>query len=992
MTHFKLSLLTFFMLTATLFSADNQRPPVVSLSKPNILFLISDDQSWIHTGMAGCKGVKTPNFDKVAKQGIYFRNAFCSSPGCAPSRGAILSGQDFWRLKEGAVQRSVFPASVVSYPEILEANGYHVGVQGKGWGPGGLLKDKNNADKRPSWRWNSLEGKPHKSFSAFLKDLPDDKPFCFWFGSYDPHRPYVPGSGLKAGKKLEDVEVPPCMPDVPEVRSDILDYFYEIDRFDRDVGEILDLLDKTGRADNTLVFVTSDNGMPFPRCKTTLYDYGVRVPLAIRWPTRIKGGRNVDDFISLADCCPTILQAAGLKPLPEMCANSFMDVLLSEKSGQVNPQRNYALFGRERHGWSYPSRGIQNDRYLYIRNYMPERFEGLESHDKSPSKSFVLNHKDDPQYRKYYDYMLGRRPAEELYDLSNDPYQLNNLSSAPEQSPTLEKLRKQLAEELKHRDDPRVLSRGSEFDSYPGTKPRPAKTSIPTKQETGKKKTPPISPAKETTPAIRSSGKFDCDVAIIGGGSGGFGAALAAIRQGCKVVLVEKSGSLGGTSVNSGVNCWEMGAGGTGIPFDLYRWLLKTPNAAGIYSFGRHASSYNPNKEKFRYPGGEAVIDAKMSYLNTLQRHVPPGEKMSWGFRKRVWHGVTFEPKAMSDTMMAILKHRGRCRILLNTAFVSAEAADGMVKSIKLSNGETLRAKYYIDSTGGGYLCEAAGCETMFGQESKDEFNEPHAPDQATEHINGVSLIYRVTSVKEPAIEPLKEGIPAKCWWKKGFPSARVNHYPNGDLNINMLPTMEGGEFMKLGYEKAYKECERRIQAHWHSWQSRFDEFRGYRISWIAPKLGIRETQRIRGEYVLNENDLLAGLSGQKHQDIICIADHSFDSHGGHAKHGGELKQPYGVPYRCLIPKGFKNLLIASRGSSFSSIAASSCRLSRTMMQLGQAAGTAAGLAMKSNSDVASIAAEKLRSELRTQHVQLEHPMPEGLRKHLRRTPNKAKR
>jgi len=981
----KLIPLLFLTLIGSLLAAETDRP--------NILFLISDDQSWIHTGISGCKGVKTPNFDRVAQEGIFFKNAFCSSPGCAPSRGAILSGQDFWRLKEGSVQRSSFPASIRVYPEALEAAGYHVGKQGKGWGPGKVLQSRKTQDDRPKWRRGRVAGKDYKNFSEFHASVPKDKPFCFWFGSYDPHRPYDPGSGLKSGKKLEDVEVPPFMPDVPEVRSDMLDYFYEIDRFDRDVGKILDTLEKSGQADNTLVFVTSDNGMPFPRAKVNLYDYGARVPLAVRWPARIKGGRVVDDFIPLADCAPTILRAAGLEPLPEMTARSFLDVLLSEKSGQVDPARDHALFGRERHGWSYPSRALRNNRYLFIRNFAPERFDGLESHDKSPSKSFVLEHADDPAYRKFYELMQGPRPADELYDVINDPCQLNNLADQPEKATVLKQMRRMLEAELKQKEDPRILGRGSEFDNYPGAAPKPApvKSAEPSASQTpeGRQKTAAVTNTKKKgigateQPVKKAPDQYDCDVAVIGCGSGGFGAALAAARLGLEVVLVEKADTLGGSSVRGGVNCWEMGAGGTGIPFDLYKELKQLPDAAGIYTFGRHQSSFNPKNEKFRFPGGEAVIDPEGRYLDTLQRHVPPGMKNTWSFRRKYWHGITFEPDAMDKTMQAMLAATGHCRILLNTAFVSAEASDGRVNSVGLSNGQQLRARYYIDSTGGGFVCIEAGCQVMSGQESRDQFNEPHAPDKATHLVNGVSLIYRVTPVKKPAIEPLAEDVPAKCWWQKNFPSARVNHYPNGDLNINMLPTIDGAEFMKLGYDATYTECRRRIKAHWHDWQNRFEEFRGYRISWTAPALGIRESQRILGEYVLTENDLLAGLSGQRHPDVICIADHSFDSHGGHAKHSGELTQPYGVPYRCLIPRGFSNLLVACRAASFSSMAASSCRLSRTMMQLGQAAGTATALAKELNVDLPAVPAVRLRTALLQQHVQLEHPMTDEMRAYL---------
>jgi len=478
-------------------------------------------------------------------------------------------------------------------------------------------------------------------------------------------------------------------------------------------------------------------------------------------------------------------------------------------------------------------------------------------------------------------------------------------------------------------------------------------------------------------------GEYDCDVAVIGGGSSGFGAALAAARLGCNVVLVEKSDCLGGTSTRGGVNCWEMGAGGTGIPFDLYKELKKIPKAIGIYTFGRHGSTYDPNREKFRYPGGECVMDPGRRYLDTLQRHIPRGEKNTPEYRREHWHGVPFEPEAMAKTMRAMLDATGHCRVLLNTAFVSVEASDGRVRSIQLSSGHRLRARHYIDSTGDGLVCVAAGCEATSGQESRERFNEPDAPVKPTTRINGVTLIYRVTPVNEPRMEPLPEGVPAECWWRKSFPNAHVNHYPNGDLNINMLPTMEGEEFMKLGYDAVFAECQKRVRAHWHYLHNYTEEFQRYRLQWVAPALGVRETRRIVGEYVLNENDLLAGLSGQKHPDIICLADHMMDTHGGHSKHRGELTEPYGVPYRCLIPKGFRNLLIACRASSFSSLAASSCRLSRTLMQLGQAAGTAAALAKELNADLPNVPAERLREALRRQNVQLEHPMLAALRSHL---------
>jgi hypothetical protein len=478
-----------------------------------------------------------------------------------------------------------------------------------------------------------------------------------------------------------------------------------------------------------------------------------------------------------------------------------------------------------------------------------------------------------------------------------------------------------------------------------------------------------------------------CELAVIGGGSAGFSAALAAARMGVDVVLVEKADCLGGNSVRGGVNIWEPGVGGTGIPSELYQRLRNITNAIGIYSFGRHMQWRDPTRETFRYPGGETVVDTKRRYLDTLQRHIPPDAQRTEAYCREHWHGVVFEPEAMAKTMLTLLEETGHCRILLGTTFVNAKMETGRVRSCRLSNGIILMADYFIDATGDANLCTAIGCETMIGQEAQERFGEPSAPLKTTQRINGVSLLYRVALKERPAIEPLPGGLSSNCWWSATFPVAQVNHYPNGDLNVNMLPTMEGAEFHRLGYQDALAECQRRIRAHWYSWQTRYSEFQRYRMIWVAPALGIRESQRVVGEYVLTEQDVRGGLSAQNHPDIICLADHPPDTHGKHAGGIGDLRQPYGVPYRCLIPKGQRNLLIACRAASFSSIAASSCRLSRTMMQLGQAAGTAAALARELKVDLPDVPPEHLRSALRQQNVQLDYPMPEKLRRFFENAP-----
>jgi uncharacterized sulfatase len=274
------------------------------------------------------------------------------------------------------------------------------------------------------------------------------------------------------------VEVPPWLPDVEEVRSDILDYYFEIQRFDRELGEVLDRIEAAGQLDNTLVIVTSDNGMPFPRAKATLYDSGVRMPLAISWPARIPGGRRLDDFISFADFAPTILAAAGLTAPAEMTGRSLMPILLSSEQGRVDPARNRAFSAMERHalcrenGWGYPMRALRTREYLYIRNFEPTRWPagrpqgyGFGEIDNSPSKTFVLENRDSAEFGHFYRLSCEHRPAEELYDLANDAAQMDNKAADAAYTQIKEGLRAELDAYLTETRDPRLTGREIIWDS-----------------------------------------------------------------------------------------------------------------------------------------------------------------------------------------------------------------------------------------------------------------------------------------------------------------------------------------------------------------------------------------------------------------------------------------------------------------------------------------------------------------------------------------------
>ncbi len=451
-----------------------------SRKRPNILFCIADDWSWPHASIAGDKVVKTPMFDRVAREGVLFENAFVSAPSCTPSRGAIVTGQRHWRLEQGGNLWSTLPAKFTVYPDLLEKSGYHIGFTRKGWGPG---RDE------PGGRTRNPAGPRFKDFAKFLEARPEGAAFCFWFGSFDPHRGYKWQSGISSGMKIEDVQVPACLADSEQVRTDICDYYWKVQRFDREVGGLLAVLEAKGELDNTLVVITGDNGLPFPRCKSNLYDRGTNVPLAARWPARVKGGRVVEDFISLSDLAPTLLAAAGLKPTADMTGRSFLDVLTSGKSGRVDPRRDKVFTGMERHttrragGVGYPMRAIRTHDYLYIRNFKPDRWpagdpEGYGDIDGSPSKTYMTEHRNEPKVKRLFELAFGKRPAEELYDLRKDPDQLNNVADKPQYAGAKKRLSAALMAELRATKDPRVLGKGDAFDKYPyyggGYKPKPS--------------------------------------------------------------------------------------------------------------------------------------------------------------------------------------------------------------------------------------------------------------------------------------------------------------------------------------------------------------------------------------------------------------------------------------------------------------------------------------------------------------------------------------
>jgi len=459
--------------------------------RPNILFSIADDQSYPHAGAYGARFISTPGFDRVASEGVLFRHAFVSSPSCCPSRGSILTGQPFYRLREASMNHTIWPGGIPVYPDLLAEAGYHVGYTGKGWGPGNWkVSGRKYSPAGPAY--NELRTRPPGrfisdvdyagNFRLFLDKRPKGAPFCFWVGFSEPHRPYEEGIGVRHGKRLEDVQVPGFLPDDPVVRSDLADYAFEIEYYDQHLRQILQILEKIGELANTLIVVTADNGMPFPRAKATLYDFGTRMPLAIRWGERVKAGRVVDQLVSFTDFAPTFLEAAGL-PIPEeMTGRSLLGLLAGEGSG---PGREFVVFGLERHfpgarpgGAGYPMRAIRTQEFLYIRNYTPEASPmgdhpgpvwpeddptgGYGDTDGSPTKTFLWRNRD--KYPELFRAAFERRPGEELYRVREDPFNLKNLAEEPALAGKKRELARQLEKFLQQTGDPRATGQPERFD------------------------------------------------------------------------------------------------------------------------------------------------------------------------------------------------------------------------------------------------------------------------------------------------------------------------------------------------------------------------------------------------------------------------------------------------------------------------------------------------------------------------------------------------
>ncbi len=460
--------------------------------RPNILMVVADDHSYPDVSILGAEFVNTPAFDRIANEGVLFEHAFASAPSCSPSRASILLGKPFYLTESVSMNHGFWQDHMIPFPKLLRDSGYKIGSTGKVWGPGQFVfEDMENGagkiynDKRLTPPSNGLSSIDYAgNFQEFLNEREENQPFYFWFGPSEPHRILEYGIGKRMGMDIDKVRVPAYFPDVQEVRNDLLDYGFEIQWYDRHLGEMLDLLELYGELDNTVVIITSDHGMAFPRAKTTVYDAGLRVPLAIKWPQEIQPSRKVTDFVILYDLAPTLLEIAGVDVPEDMLGKSMHKQLFSSKSGWIDPTRDHVIAGLERHGGirsggpDYPSRTYRNSEYLFIKNYEPDHppagphpgvtwprngpVGGYGYVDGSPTKTAIYKLRE--KYPEPFLLSFEKRPMYELYDVEKDPDQVNNLAYLDEYNQVVKELERTMEATLKANGDPRLNGDAEHFE------------------------------------------------------------------------------------------------------------------------------------------------------------------------------------------------------------------------------------------------------------------------------------------------------------------------------------------------------------------------------------------------------------------------------------------------------------------------------------------------------------------------------------------------
>ena len=450
---------------------------------PNFVLIIADDMAWDDSTPYGHPTIRTPNLERLAREGMRFDQAFLTISSCSPSRASILTGR--YPHATGAEELHwPVPADQITFVEKLKENGYWTAAAGK-WHLGDAVRDRfdeiREADpsgfQLPAGKAGASgkfeetqEGEARSGcadWAPLLKDRPRDKPFFLWLASLDPHRDYQPNA-IEKPHDPEDVRLAPYHPDTASVRKDYALYYDEISRLDKYVGKVLAELEAQKVVDNTLVLFLSDNGRPFPRDKTTLYDSGIRTPWIVRWPAKIKAGSVCGRLVSSIDIAPTFLGLAGISDLGETFAGRNFAPLLEDPKWAI---REFIFAEKNWHDYEDHARAVRNERYKYIRNDCEDLPLTPPADAVRSLTCLSMKQLRDaggllPHQRAVFQ---ETRPREELYDVIADPHELKNLADDPGHASVLRSMQQAL-KEWERRTGDRVpdLRTADEFDRETG--------------------------------------------------------------------------------------------------------------------------------------------------------------------------------------------------------------------------------------------------------------------------------------------------------------------------------------------------------------------------------------------------------------------------------------------------------------------------------------------------------------------------------------------
>lgn len=398
------------------------------LAAPNVLVFIADDAG-MDFGCYGNTAIQTPNIDRLAMQGIRFDKAFLTSPQSSPSRTSMMTGM-FAHTIGTEDLHTPLPEGIKMMPSYFRESGYYTGSMLKThWGPegnkqfermipGGYLPDQGD-----------LTEETYANYSGFI-DESKDRPFFLWIGFTDPHRPYNREVCPQVNAPGE-VSVPPYLVDGPDTRRDLADYYDEISRMDQNIGKMLSILENKGKLNNTIIVFLSDNGMPFPRSKGSLYDSGIQTPMIFVWKGHIDAGKvHNNGLVSSIDLTPTLLSLTGIKSPENIYGESFHEVVLDHtKRG-----RDYIFAERNWHNTDEYIRCIRSEKYKLIYNAYYELPHGTAA-DLSSSLSWYELKKQQRNgnlAKEQMQIFTAPRPMVELYDLENDPFELDNIADVQE--------------------------------------------------------------------------------------------------------------------------------------------------------------------------------------------------------------------------------------------------------------------------------------------------------------------------------------------------------------------------------------------------------------------------------------------------------------------------------------------------------------------------------------------------------------------------------